>query len=48
MIPNSIVGIDLGVKDLVVTSDGEKFENKKELLKREKQLRDYKENYQDK
>ena len=28
-----IVGIDLGVKDLVVTSDGEKFGNKKELLK---------------
>ena len=39
VIPNSIVGIDLGVKDLVVTSDGEKFRNKKELLKREKQIK---------
>ena len=36
---NSIVGIDLGIKDLVVTSDGEKYSNPKELRKREKQLK---------
>ena len=37
--PTSIVGIDLGIKDLVVTSDGEKYSNSKELQKREKQLK---------
>lgn len=37
--PNSIVGIDLGIKDLVVTSDGEKYHNPKELKRREKQLK---------
>ena len=37
--PTSIVGIDLGVKDLVITSDGEKYSNPKEILKREKQLK---------
>ena len=37
--PQSIVGIDLGIKDLVVTSDGEKYNNPKELLKREKRLK---------
>ena len=37
--PTSIVGIDLGIKDLVVTSDGEKYSNPKELQKREKQLK---------
>ena len=37
--PTSIVGIDLGVKDLVITSDGEKYSNPKELIKREKQLK---------
>ena len=31
--------IDLGVKDLVVTSDDEKFNNPKELAKREKRLK---------
>ena len=35
----NIVGIDLGVKDLVVTSDDEKFNNPKELAKREKRLK---------
>ena len=39
VIPRSIVGIDLGIKDLVVTSDGEKYNNSKELLKREKRLK---------
>ena len=38
-IPTSIVGIDLGVKDLVITSEGKKYSNPKELLKREKQLK---------
>ncbi len=37
--PTSIVGIDLGVKDLVVTSDGEKYKNPKELERREKKLK---------
>ena len=37
--PTSIVGVDLGIKDLVVTSDGEKYSNPKEILKREKQLK---------
>ena len=37
--PASIVGIDLGIKDLVVTSDGEKFTNSKEVEKREKRLK---------
>ena len=37
--PVNIVGIDLGIKDLVVTSDGEKFTNSKEVEKREKRLK---------
>lgn len=37
--PTSIVGIDLGVKDLVVTSDGDKYSNPKEIEKREKRLK---------
>ncbi len=37
--PTSIVGVDLGIKDLVVTSEGEKYSNPKEILKREKQLK---------
>ena len=37
--PTSIVGIDLGIKDLVVTSEGEKYSNTKEISKREKQLK---------
>ena len=39
VIPDNIVGIDLGVKDLVVTSDGEKYSNPKEVLRREKRLK---------
>lgn len=39
VIPDNIVGIDLGIKDLVVTSDGEKYSNPKEVLKREKRLK---------
>jgi putative transposase len=32
VIPNNIVGIDLGIKDLIITSYGEKYSNKKILL----------------
>ncbi len=37
--PRSIVGIDLGIKDLVVTSSGEKYKNPKEINKKEKRLK---------
>ena len=37
--PTSIVGIDLGIKDLVVTSDGVKYCNEKVLMKYEKRLK---------
>ena len=36
---NQEVGIDLGIKDLVITSNGEKFKNNKYLLKYEKELK---------
>ena len=36
---NKQVGIDLGVKDFVITSDGEVFENKYFFKKKEKQVR---------
>ena len=35
----STVGIDLGIKDLVITSDGKKFENKDFLKSAQRQLR---------
>ena len=37
--PTTIVGIDLGIKDLVVTSDGIKYGNEKVLTKYEKRLK---------
>ena len=37
--PESIVGIDLGIKDLIVTSNGEKYSNPKEIEKREKRVK---------
>ena len=37
--PTTIVGIDLGIKDLVVTSDGIKYGNLKVLIKFEKRLK---------
>ena len=37
--PRSIVGIDLGLKDLVVTSDGVKYVNEKIISKYEKRLK---------
>lgn len=36
---DKIIGIDLGIKDFAVTSDGEIFENKRHLIKREKKLK---------
>ena len=36
--PSSIVGIDLGIKDLVITSDHEKIGNKKYIKKYEKKI----------
>ena len=39
IIPKTIVGIDLGVKDLVITSFGEKYENKKYINKYEKKIK---------
>lgn len=39
VVPNNIVGIDLGIKDLVITSDGKKYFNPKEILKREKRIK---------
>jgi len=39
--PTSIVGIDLGVKDLVITSNFEKYRNEKVLEKHEKRLKRY-------
>ena len=39
IIPTTIVGIDLGIKDLVVTSDGTKYSNEKVLMKYEKRLK---------
>ena len=35
----SLIGIDLGIKDFAITSDGEKFENPKFLRKSEKRLK---------
>ena len=37
--PTSIVGIDLGLKDLVVTSFGEKYKNPKEINNYEKRIK---------
>ena len=37
--PTSIIGIDLGIKTLVVTSNGEEFANPKELSKKEKRIK---------
>ncbi len=39
VIPTSIVGIDLGLKDLVATSDGVKYVNEKIIMKYEKRLK---------
>ena len=39
VVPTKIVGIDLGIKDLVITSNGEYFGNKKYIKKYEKKLK---------
>lgn len=36
---NNIVGIDLGIKNLIITSDGKKFENKQFYRKQENKLK---------
>ena len=37
--PKSIIGIDLGVKDIVVTSNGDKYKNEYEIKKYEKRIK---------
>lgn len=39
IVPKTIVGLDLGVKDLVITSDGEKYDNEKIMMKYEKRIK---------
>ena len=39
IIPRKIVGIDLGIKDVVITSDGEKVKNEKIIEKYEKRIK---------
>ena len=39
IIPKTIVGIDLGIKDVVITSDGEKTKNEKIIEKYEKRIK---------
>ena len=39
IIPKRIVGIDLGIKDVVITSDGEKTKNEKIIEKYEKRIK---------
>lgn len=39
LIPRKIIGIDLGIKDLVITSDGETIENRKYQEKYEKKIK---------
>ncbi len=39
IIPTKIIGLDLGVKDLVITSDGKKYDNNKTIKKYEKRIK---------
>ena len=39
VLPNNVIGVDVGIKSLAVTSDGEVFENPKALKAAEKKLR---------
>lgn len=39
------VGLDLGIKDLIITSDGQKFENKKFLKNSERKIKHLQRNY---
>jgi len=38
-IPKTIIGIDLGIKDLIITSEGEKIRNEKAILKYENKIK---------
>lgn len=39
IIPTKIIGIDVGIKDLVITSDGYKIKNQKQIEKYEKKIK---------
>ena len=39
VIPKTIVGIDLGIKDLMITSDGKRYEKQKGITKYERRIR---------
>jgi transposase len=39
IIPTKIIGLDLGIKDLVITSDGKKYNNEKVIEKYEKRIK---------
>ena len=39
IISNKIIGLDLGIKDLVITSDGKKYDNNKTISKYEKRIK---------
>ena len=39
MILRRVVGIDLGIKDVIITSDGEKIKNEKVIEKYEKRIK---------
>ena len=38
VIPKTIVGIDLGIKDLMITSDGKRYDNQKSITKYERRI----------
>ena len=38
-VPNKVVGIDLGIKDLIITSNAEKYDNEKIINKYEKEIK---------
>lgn len=42
---DKIVGLDIGIKDFVVTSDGERFENRKSIRSNEKKLKKLQRNH---
>lgn len=39
LIPNYMIGIDLGIKDIIITSDYEKYKNKKIMQRYEKRIK---------
>lgn len=39
IIPSKVIGIDLGVKDLIITSNGEKYKNNKYITKYENKIK---------